>query len=401
MIGNLKPNQTHIKKALGSIADPYGKTDLVTGGYVSAVTIEKGAVTVILSIDPRDAQAFEAVRQQAEQAVLAVKRVKRATVILTAEHMPDAADSVRAGAATSSSSAPSYSAKKEYRGVEQGEDAPSTTIALPNVQYVVAVASGKGGVGKSTVAANLAAAMTRMGMRVGLLDADIYGPSQPIMFGAADEGAQTDGAKILPVMREGIALMSSGFLVAGRTPLVWRGPMVHKALIQMIRDVAWGTLDVLVIDMPPGTGDVALTLAKYAPFTGAVVVSTPQDIALADARRGIEMFAKLNIPVLGLVENMSQFCCPNCGHATDIFGSGGIDREAEETGVPVIGRLTLYRETRQCADEGKPIVLAQPHHDASAEYLGLADAVMARLKHAKAAASESSGLDSSRDAAQR
>lgn len=399
MFVHLKPKPDWIKTALESVPDPRGNGSLIATGTVSAVEIGREAVTVILEIDPALAAAYEAVRVQVEQAVLQVKRVKAVRVVLTAERKPEPQGAARSapvaggGLHTLEGGDPGAAGRTfEGAGHEgQGIDGMPTRSArpapqegpveLPHVGHVIAVASGKGGVGKSTVAANLAAALTRKGLKAGILDADIFGPSVPTMFAAQDVSPAVEGGRFKPVVREGIALMSSGFMVHGRTPIVWRGPMVHKALIQMVRDVDWGMLDVLIVDMPPGTGDVALTLAKYAPFDGAVVVTTPQDVALADVRKGIEMFRKLDIPVIGIVENMSVFCCPHCGKTTDIFGSGGADAEAAESGVPVLGRLTLYPQVRAAADAGKPIVLAAPHDPATSEYLGLAQAVMDGLAH--------------------
>lgn len=411
MFVHLKPNADAIKKALDTVPDPRGAGGLLASGAVAAIEIGKGEATVILEIDPALAAAYEGVRVQAEQALLQVRRVKTARVILTAERPqgaaqspvaapqgqgprkagagtdanPDAGPVLRAGRAAQEDGARKDGDKDEGARPNRDGASPDGPVALPQVRHVIAVASGKGGVGKSTVAANLAAALARKGLKAGILDADIFGPSMPTMFAAQEESPAVEGGQFKPVLREGIALMSSGFLVPGRTPLVWRGPMVHKALIQMVRDVDWGTLDVLIVDMPPGTGDVALTLAKYAPFDGAVVVTTPQDVALADVRKGIEMFRKLDIPVVGIVENMSVFCCPHCGRTTDIFGSGGADAEAAESGVPVLGRLTLYPQVRAAADAGKPIVLAAPHDPATAEYLGLAQAVLDGLARKAAA----------------
>lgn len=380
MLFNRKPKQDHIKHVLSGVMSPIGDGDLLSAGYVQAMSLEAGKVTIILDMhDPKHAPAFEVVRVELEQALLAADRVKEACVILTAERQSGAAQVQNTSSPTKAPPEANDSAPREEEGLHF------------DVRHIIAVASGKGGVGKSTVAANLAAAMRRKGLRVGLLDADIYGPSQPIMFGVQDKSAAFEGAKIAPITSEdGIQLMSSGFLVGGRAPLVWRGPMVHKALGQMVRDVDWGfnadeghegaqgrkSLDVLILDMPPGTGDVYLTLAKAVDFTGAVIVTTPQDIALADAVKGIEMFKKLDIPILGIAENMAQFCCPNCGHVSEIFGQGGAARESDASGVDVLGKLSLFPETRECADKGKPIVFAEPHHDATSEYLALADRVL-------------------------
>lgn len=261
-------------------------------------------------------------------------------------------------------------------------------VTLPHVRHIVAVASGKGGVGKSTTAVNLAVALAAAGRRVGLLDADVYGPSQPRMLGVADKEPLSDGTTIQPVVNYGVRLMSMGFMVDETTPMVWRGPMVQSALMQMLKQVAWGTaqapLDVLLVDMPPGTGDTQLTLAQQVALSGAVIVSTPQDIALLDARKGLEMFKKVNVPILGIVENMSVFCCPNCGHSTPIFAHGGAREMAAKLGVPLLAEVPLDVDIRENTDAGKPLVLGAPDSPAAAVYRAMAarvwDALQAQTK---------------------
>ena len=233
-------------------------------------------------------------------------------------------------------------------------------VALPGVSKIVAVGSGKGGVGKTTVAVNLAIALSRLGQRVGLIDADIYGPSVPRLTGIRDKPALNDDKKMIPIQRFGLAIMSIGFLVEEDTAMIWRGPMVMSAITQMLRDVAWGTLDILVVDMPPGTGDAQLTLAQNVPLKGAVIVSTPQDLSLIDARRGLAMFRKVNVPVLGIVENMSYFQCPHCGTRSDIFGHGGARHEAERLAVPFLGEIPLHMSIRATSDSGTPVLRANP-----------------------------------------
>ena len=258
---------------------------------------------------------------------------------------------------------------------------------LPGIKNVIAVASGKGGVGKSTTAANLALALSLQGARVGLLDADIYGPSQPLMMGLAGQRPRTqDGKKIEPIRGHGVAVMSIGFLIDPSQPMVWRGPMVTQALVQLLSETLWGELDYLVVDLPPGTGDTQLTLAQRVPVSGAVIVTTPQEIALLDARKGLEMFRKVEVPVLGLVENMSTHVCRNCGHEDAIFGSGGGERLAGEFGVPLLGSLPLDTSIREQADGGKPTVIGDPAGVLAARYHDIARRTAARLETLSAGA---------------
>jgi ATP-binding protein involved in chromosome partitioning len=252
-------------------------------------------------------------------------------------------------------------------------------MLLPEVGAIVAVASGKGGVGKSTTAVNLAVALAMQGLRVGLLDADIYGPSLPQMLGTREKPRAT-GNTITPLSRWGLKAMSIGFLVDEETPMIWRGPMVMGALEQMMGQVEWGALDIMVVDMPPGTGDAQLTMSQRVPLAGAVIVSTPQDVALLDARRGVRMFEKVNVPVLGVIENMSYFCCPNCNHRTEMFGHGGARREAERLGVEFLGELPLKLEIRELADAGTPIVTSRPDSPEAAEYRRIAARVWEKAR---------------------
>ncbi|MGH6768382.1 MAG: iron-sulfur cluster carrier protein ApbC, partial [Xanthobacteraceae bacterium] len=258
---------------------------------------------------------------------------------------------------------------------------------LKTIKNVVAVASGKGGVGKSTVAANLALAWAAQGARVGILDADIYGPSQPRMMGLTGQRPVTrDGKHLEPLRAHGIEVMSIGFLIDEETPMIWRGPMVISALTQMLREVEWGNLDVMVVDMPPGTGDAQLTMAQQVPLKGAVIVSTPQDLALIDARRGIAMFRRVNVPILGIVENMSTFICPNCGTQSDIFGHGGARKEAERLGVPFLGEVPLHPTIREKSDAGLPVVATEPDGPHALAYRAIAENVRDQLKGGSAKA---------------
>ena len=295
---------------------------------------------------------MEPMRAAAEAALGRLGGVLSATVVLTAHSEP----------------APS-------RKAPSGQGA----MLLPEVGKIIAVASGKGGVGKSTTAVNLAVALVAQGLRVGLLDADIYGPSLPQMLGTQEKPRVT-GSRIHPIRRWGLSAMSIGFLVEQETPMVWRGPMVMGALEQMMGQVEWGVLDILVVDMPPGTGDAQLTMSQRVPLAGAVIVSTPQDVALIDARRGVRMFEKVGVPVLGLIENMSVFCCPNCGHRTEIFGHGGARAEAARLGAEFLGALPLKLEIRELADAGTPIVAARPDSEEAAQYRAIAARIWDKLQ---------------------
>jgi ATP-binding protein involved in chromosome partitioning len=319
---------------------------LPDSGALSGVTIRDGKVFVAIAIDPARAKAMEPMRADAEAAVRAIPGVAGAVVTLTAE-------AARAVAGAS----PGHAHESKAQPVRHGR--PSEP--LPGVKHIIAVASGKGGVGKSTVACNLAVGLAKLGLAVGVLDADLFGPSMPKLFGLHSKPSiAPDGKRLIPLESFGVKVMSIGFLIDEGAPVVWRGPMVVSALNQLLREVVWGELDVLVVDMPPGTGDTQLTMAQNVPLAGAVIVSTPQDLALIDARRGIAMFSQVKIPLLGVVENMSYFVCPHCGGRTDVFSHGGARKEAEKLGVPFLGEVPLDIAIRANSDEGRPVIASMP-----------------------------------------
>ena len=350
-------SRDEVMAALKAVPGPDGRASLPESGAVSGVTIRDGKVFAAIAIDPARARAMEPMREKAEAAIRAIPGVAGAVVTLTAEQ-------ARGGA-----SAPPGDAHHGAPPRRHGR--PSEP--LPGVKHIVAVASGKGGVGKSTVACNLAVGLTRLGLKVGVLDADLFGPSMPRLFGIhAKPGLAPDGKRLTPIESFGVKVMSIGFLIEEGAPVVWRGPMVISALNQLLREVAWGELDALIVDMPPGTGDVQLTMAQNVPLAGAVIVSTPQDLALIDARRGISMFGKVEVPILGIVENMSYFVCPHCGGRTDVFSHGGARKEAETLGVPFLGEAPLDIMIRANSDDGRPVVATMPESAQANAFLEIA-----------------------------
>ena len=335
---------------LANVPTPEGRPLLATG-KLSEIVASDGKVFFSITVDAAAVKQWESVRERAEAAVRAVPGVKSVMIALTAE---------RAAGSGTSGAAPSRAGVAPRAPGTPGAPGAEGRPGIPGVAAIIAVASGKGGVGKSTVAVNLALALHGLGLEVGILDADIYGPSLPKLLAIRERPQTVGGTRLKPIMRHGVAVMSIGFLVEEETPMIWRGPMVMSALTQMLREVEWGTLDVMVVDMPPGTGDAQLTMAQQVPLRGAVIVSTPQDLALIDARRGIAMFRRVNVPVIGVVENMSTFICPHCGTRSDIFGHGGARQEAERLGVPFLGEVPLAMDIREKSDAGTPVVVSEP-----------------------------------------
>ncbi|RNJ50208.1 Mrp/NBP35 family ATP-binding protein [Methylocystis hirsuta] len=365
--------EADILKALEGL---YGPGGAPLAGAVSGVNLSGAKAFVSLAGDPSQTQAWEAARAAAERAIRAAPGIEQAIVTLTAER-----------ASRPETQPPRAQAHAHAHAHAHGAGAPppqqkAGIPALEKIRFIVAVASGKGGVGKSTTSANLALGLAAQGWRVGVLDADVYGPSMPRLFGLTDK-PKVEGGKLAPLEAYGVKIMSMGFLVDENVPMVWRGPMVSQAISQMLGEVAWGELDALVIDMPPGTGDVQLTIAQQVPLAGAVIVSTPQDLALIDARRAVSMFQKVEAPILGVIENMSYFLCPHCGGRSEIFAHGGARHDAEQMGVPFLGEAPLDIKIRQTSDAGTPVVGAEPDSQQAAVYLNLAAKVKTLLETQK------------------
>ncbi len=343
-------NRDDILNVLKGFTDPASGSDLVASGMVRALNVDGGEVRFVLEIDPARAQAMQPMKVEIEDKLNALEGVESVSIVMTA-----------------------HSASKpppDLKGSRPAE--PQGPQKIPGIDRILAVASGKGGVGKSTVSANLAAALAAEGRRVGLLDADVYGPSQPRMLGVSGRPSSPDGKTILPMRNHGVTMMSIGLMTREEEAVVWRGPMLMGALQQMLNQVQWGALDVLIVDLPPGTGDVQMTLAQKAELTGALVVSTPQDIALLDARKGINMFEKLGTPIVGMIENMSTHICSQCGHEEHVFGHGGVAAEAEKLGVPLLAEIPLALDIRVAADGGAPIVVSKPESTQAQSFRTLA-----------------------------
>ncbi len=363
--------EQQILDALRTVRDPENDKDIVSLNMVSGLVIKDGNVGFAIEVAPERGPKLEPLRKAAEDVVHALPGVLSVTAVLTAHSA--GGQTAAPKAAPPPSSGPAQAAGGQRPPAPGG--AGQQRQMVPGVGAIVAVASGKGGVGKSTTATNLALALSRLGLKVGLLDADIYGPSLPRMMGITGKPSSPDGKILKPMENFGIKCMSMGFLVAEDTPMIWRGPMVQSALQQMLRDVEWGELDILIVDMPPGTGDAQLTMAQQVPLAGAVIVSTPQDIALLDARKGLNMFRKVDVPVLGIIENMSVFICPKCGHESHIFSHGGAKKEAETLGMHFLGEMPLNIDIRITSDEGRPIVVSEPDGEHAQRYIDIAKTV--------------------------
>jgi ATP-binding protein involved in chromosome partitioning len=361
--------------ALRGVKGPDASADIVSQGLVSEIVINNGKVYFAIRVDPARAGELEGVRRAAESAVKALPGVSSVAVTLTADRAPG-----QVGGNGREGTAPQGS---PFTRPGAARDARHRPGGVPGVANIIAVASGKGGVGKSTTAVNLAIAFKERGLKVGILDADIYGPSMPRLLGLKGQPRQIASNKLAPMQAYGLKVMSMGFLVDEETPMIWRGPMVMSALSQMLKDVDWGTLDVLVVDMPPGTGDAQLTMAQQVPLAGAVIVSTPQDLALIDARKGLNMFRKVNVPVLGLVENMSTFVCPHCGQPSNIFGHGGARAEAARLGVPFLGEVPITLAIRETSDVGRPVVATEPSSPAAEAFRQIAERTITELERSK------------------
>ena len=341
-----------VTAALKTVADPVAGGDIMASGVVRALNVgADGAVRFVMEIPPSQAKAYTAVKDQAEAALAALDGIGAVSIAMTGH--------------TEKAPPPDL---KPRRAAE-----PAGPQQIPGVDRILAVASGKGGVGKSTVTANLACALAQQGRRVGVLDADVYGPSQPLMLGVSGRPASPDGKIILPLRNHGVTMMSIGLMTNEDQAVVWRGPMLMGALQQMMMQVQWGALDVLLVDLPPGTGDVQMTLAQKARVDGAIIVSTPQDVALLDARKGIDMFQQLKVPLLGMIENMSTHICSNCGHEEHVFGHGGVAAEAAKLGVPLLAEVPLDLQIRLASDGGAPIAVSQPDSAQARVFQSLAE----------------------------
>jgi ATP-binding protein involved in chromosome partitioning len=392
--------KTQVLEELRRVKGPDLEGNIVDLGLVSEILIKDERVYFSITVPPERAHELEPLRQAAEKVVKEIPGVAGVTAVLTAETRgggrppagagrPNVVEHPRVQQARAAQAAPG--------GPRSQPGAGRQTVGVPGVKHLVAVASGKGGVGKSTTAVNLALGFRAIGLKVGILDADIYGPSQPRLLGLSGRPQVVSGNRMMPMQGYGLQVMSMGFLVDEGTPIIWRGPMVVSALNQMLREVAWGELDVMVIDMPPGTGDVQLTMAQQVPLSGAIIVSTPQDLALIDARKGLNMFRRVDVPVLGIIENMSYFICPKCGERSDIFGHGGAETEAEKLGIPFLGAVPLHMEIRSRSDSGQPVVATNPDSPHAQIYRDIAAKAWTELESARGARINPPNLELSPD----
>lgn len=361
-----------ILDALKTLRDPATSKDIVAANMVSGVAVRDGHVGFTIEVDPERGKAMEPLRKQAEELIANLPGVLSASVVLTAHSETPSAPAPAAGQ-TKQQAPPQGGGGGATIQSRHGN--PEGEKLLGNIKAVVAVASGKGGVGKSTTAANLAVALAQSGLAVGILDADIYGPSLPTTMGISGKPESPDGKRIIPIMAHGVACMSIGFMVPKDTPMIWRGPMVMGALEQMMDDVEWGDLDIIIVDMPPGTGDAQLTMAQRVSLAGAVIVSTPQDLSLLDARKGLFMFHRVEVPVIGIVENMSYFECPKCGERSEVFAHSGARDMAAELEIPFLGEIPLHMAIREATDNGTPVVVTDPDGPHAAAYRSIAERV--------------------------
>ncbi len=376
------PSQQDVVTALAGVMGPDGRTPLPQSGALGGVVVREDRVFVSLEVEGSRAAEAEPLRASVERTVSSLPGVSKAFVTLTSQARGKAGPASQPAShahdhahSHAPSAGPSPGPKAQAARTVQG---------VPGVRTIIAVASGKGGVGKSTTAVNLALALRNLGNKVAVLDADIYGPSMPRLLGLKQKPDVIEGKMMRPLEAFGLKVMSIGFLVEEETPMIWRGPMVMSAITQMLREVVWGDIDVMVVDMPPGTGDAQLTMAQSVPLAGSVIVSTPQDLALIDARRGIAMFRRTEVPILGIVENMSTFICPHCGTRSDIFAHGGARHEAERLGVPYLGEVPLAIAIRETSDAGRPIVVAEPNGPHAEAYLNIARRLSATLENSRA-----------------